>query len=302
MEMSNLTSKLKSLKLELGEDLLVYLVLISLPVYFGQFKVSYNTQKDKWSLNELISHCVQEEERLQRHRTESAHLTLTSQNKKRKKTKGAAEETSQQKKQNKDEEFACYFCKKSGHMKKECPKYAAWHVKKDKFLTLVCSEVNLAFVPKDTWWVDSGATTHISMTMQGCLWSQLPSDDERFIFVGDGKKIAMEAIETLKLQLKTGFYLDLFETFVVPSFRWNLISISSLDKFGFSCSFGNNKVSLYQNSNMVGSGSLIDNFYMLDVNCSYNEILQTNSRGIKRKLKENSATLWHKQIQIKSSL
>ena len=83
MEMSNLASKLKSLKLELGEDLLVYLVLISLHVHFGQFKVSYNTQKDKWSLNELIYHCVQEEERLQRDRTESAHLTLTSQKKKK---------------------------------------------------------------------------------------------------------------------------------------------------------------------------------------------------------------------------
>ncbi|XP_040862121.1 uncharacterized protein [Glycine max] len=64
MEMSNLASKLKALKLELGEDMLVHLVLISLPAHFGQFKVSYNTQKDKWSLNELISHCVQEEERL----------------------------------------------------------------------------------------------------------------------------------------------------------------------------------------------------------------------------------------------
>ncbi|XP_028196634.1 uncharacterized protein LOC114381560 [Glycine soja] len=88
MEISNLASKLKSLKLELGEDLFVHLVLISLPAHFGQFKVSYNTQKDKWSLNELISHCVQEEERLQRDRTESAH------NKKRKKTKDVAEETS----------------------------------------------------------------------------------------------------------------------------------------------------------------------------------------------------------------
>ena len=35
---------------------------------------------------------------------------------------------------------------------------------------------------------------------------------------------------------------------------------------------------------------------MVDVNCSYNEILQTNSRGTKRKLKENSATLWHKHL------
>eukprot|EP00256_Glycine_max_P058075 XP_014626065.1 uncharacterized protein LOC106796934 [Glycine max] len=43
MEMSNLASKLKALKLELGEDLLVHLVLISLPAHFGQFKVSYNT-------------------------------------------------------------------------------------------------------------------------------------------------------------------------------------------------------------------------------------------------------------------
>ena len=88
-------------------------------------------------------------------------------------------------------------------------------MKKGKFLTLVCYEVNLAFVSKDTWWVDSGATTHISMTMQGCLWSRLPSDDERFIFMGDGKKVTVEAIETFTLQLKIRFYLDLFETFVV---------------------------------------------------------------------------------------
>ena len=115
-------------------------------------------------------------------------------------------------------------------MKKECPKYDAWRVKKDKFLIVVCSEVNLVFVPKDTWWVDSGATTHISMTMKGCLWSRPPSDDERFIFVGDSKKVVVKAIGTFRLHLKIGFYSDLFGTFVVPSFRQNLISISSLDK------------------------------------------------------------------------
>ena len=105
----------------------------------------------------------------------------------------------------------------------------------------------------------------------GYLWSQPPSNDERLIFVGDGKKVAVETIGNFKLQLKNEFYLNLFETFVVSSFRWNLIFISSLDKFGFSCSFGNNKVNLYQNSNFFGSGSLIDNLYMLDVS-SYNEI------------------------------
>jgi len=56
MEMSNLTSKLKALKLELPDDLLVHLVLIYLSAHFGQLKVSYNTHKDKWTLDELISH------------------------------------------------------------------------------------------------------------------------------------------------------------------------------------------------------------------------------------------------------
>ncbi|XP_022897782.1 uncharacterized protein LOC111411491 [Olea europaea var. sylvestris] len=38
MEMSHLASKLKSLKLELSDDLFVHLILISLPTHFGQFK------------------------------------------------------------------------------------------------------------------------------------------------------------------------------------------------------------------------------------------------------------------------
>jgi len=46
MEMSRLASKLKALKLGLSEDLVVHLILISLPTHFGQFKVSYNTLKD----------------------------------------------------------------------------------------------------------------------------------------------------------------------------------------------------------------------------------------------------------------
>lgn len=64
MQMSHLASKLKTLELELPKDLLVFLVLISLPTQFNQFRISYNYQKEKWSLNELISHSVQEEKRL----------------------------------------------------------------------------------------------------------------------------------------------------------------------------------------------------------------------------------------------
>ena len=243
---------------------------------------------------------MQEEERIKRERTESAHLAATPQNKKRKKRNETAVGTPQPKVQKKqDSGFNCYFCKQPGHMKKDCPKYAAWRVKKGMILSLVCSEVNLTSVPRHTWWIDSGATTHISVSMQGCLWSRKPNDAERCIYVGDGKAASVEAIGTFRLLLKTGCFLDLEETFIVPSFRRNLVSISTLDKFGYSCSFGNNKFSLFQNSNLVGTGSLSlsDNLYLLDTIVSYNETLHTSSCGTKRKLtNENSAMVWHKRL------
>ena len=71
----------------------MHLVLISLPAQFSQFKVSYNCLKDSWSLNELISHCVQEEERLKQDSTESAHLASTSKDKKKNNKRKKGKET-----------------------------------------------------------------------------------------------------------------------------------------------------------------------------------------------------------------
>ena len=168
MEMSHTASKLKALKLELSEDLLVHLVLISLPTQYSQFKVSYNYQKETWSLNELISHYVQEEERLKRDKTESAHLAMTSKDKrnKRKKTTEAVVPEPQKKHKKDDNLNGYYFCGSEGHVKKHCTNYHAWRAKKGMLLSLVCSEVNLTSVPRRTWWLDSAATTHISVSMQ----------------------------------------------------------------------------------------------------------------------------------------
>ena len=118
--MSHLASKLKALKLALSQDLLVHLVLISLPSQFNHFKVSYNCQKESWSLNELISHCDQEEERLKQDKIESAHLASTSKDKRIKKRKKSHETTGKapQKKQHVEKrktEDSCYFCGAKGH-------------------------------------------------------------------------------------------------------------------------------------------------------------------------------------------
>ena len=172
MEISHLASKLKALKLELSEDLLVYLVLISLLTQFRPFKVSYNCQKDTWSFNEFISHCVQEDERIKQDKVESAHLVATSKDKKnnnkRKKVKEATD-TTPQKKHKEQSDDKCFFYGATGYKKKQCTNYHAWRAKKGMLFNLVCSQVNLISVPRHTQWMDFAATTDISVSMQGCL-------------------------------------------------------------------------------------------------------------------------------------
>ena len=48
-------------------------------------------------------------------------------------------------------------------------------------------------------------------------------------------------------------------------FRQNLIYVSCLDKYGYFCSFGNGMVSLYLNSSVISTCSLIDKLYKLNI-------------------------------------
>ncbi|XP_055962341.1 uncharacterized protein LOC130015701 [Mercurialis annua] len=134
LEMFHLSGKLKTLKIEISEDLLVHLVLISLPPQFGQFEVSYNCQKDKWTFNELISHLVQEEERMKQYKTESAHFVSTSSSRGKKRKEKEIAVSGPPKKQKGPsvghQEKKCFFCKDPSHMKKDCAKYHTWRVKK----------------------------------------------------------------------------------------------------------------------------------------------------------------------------
>ena len=92
---------------------------------------------------------------------------------KRIKDKEAADTTPQKKQQKKPDEQkgnSCFFCGAEEHKRKYC---------KGMLLNLVSSEVNLTSVPRHTWWLDSGATTHISVSLQGCLSYRKPNDAER---------------------------------------------------------------------------------------------------------------------------
>ena len=73
--MRDLAAQLKILEVEMSETFLVHYILNTLPAQYGPFKISYNTHKEKWSINELMVMCIQEEGQLLMEIGESAFMT-----------------------------------------------------------------------------------------------------------------------------------------------------------------------------------------------------------------------------------
>jgi hypothetical protein len=109
--------------------------------------------------------------------------------------------------------------------------------------------------------------------MQDFLTIQTLNQNESFIVVGNGVKVPVVATGTFRLFLDIDCYLDLFQTLYVPSVSRNLVSISKLDLEGYSFSFRNRRFSLFKNSSFVGSGSLCDGLYKLNLNSHFAESL-----------------------------
>ena len=64
MEIRDIATQLKTLEVDMSDTFLVHYILNTLQQQYEPFKISYNTHKEKWSINELLTMCVQEEGRL----------------------------------------------------------------------------------------------------------------------------------------------------------------------------------------------------------------------------------------------
>ena len=75
MHMRDITAQLKSLKVTMSDTSLIHYILNTMSQQYSPFKISYKTRKDKWSINELLTMCVQEEGRLMMEESERVNLT-----------------------------------------------------------------------------------------------------------------------------------------------------------------------------------------------------------------------------------
>lgn len=151
MRMIEITTRLSDLNMPFPADFVVHQALRTLPASFNQLKTTYFAQKDKWDLNELIAICVQEEERMKRDGELVVNLIAKPKLKPGKGKNvssgsvGSGEGTSGtkpivlgpkkpgNKKFKRSASFKCFFCKREGHIKKNCQGFKDWLAKKGLF-------------------------------------------------------------------------------------------------------------------------------------------------------------------------
>ncbi|XP_010278493.1 PREDICTED: uncharacterized protein LOC104612670 [Nelumbo nucifera] len=76
LHMADLATQMKSIEMNVDDGFLIQFILNSLPYQLDQPNITYNAQKDKWSPSELISMCVQEEERLKKNKVDSMNIAV----------------------------------------------------------------------------------------------------------------------------------------------------------------------------------------------------------------------------------
>ena len=76
LKMVHLQTKFKGLKINLSDSFLVPHALNFLFVEFFQIKTAYNTLNEIWSINDLITRYIAEEEKLKKKKSESARLSF----------------------------------------------------------------------------------------------------------------------------------------------------------------------------------------------------------------------------------
>jgi hypothetical protein len=56
----------------------------------------------------------------------------------------------------------CLYCKKHGHIRRECDEFKAWLPRKGNDFISFIVEFLFTDFSSNTWWIDSGATVHVT--------------------------------------------------------------------------------------------------------------------------------------------
>ncbi|KAK2429799.1 secreted RxLR effector protein [Trifolium repens] len=300
LKMIGYVGNLERLGFPLEKELATDLILQSLPDSFNQFILNFNMNDLDKTLPELLSMLRTAEQNLKS--KGKSILMVSNGNKHHKKPKkqggkwkgkGVAKpkETPPALKPSGSiaKEGNCFYCGKTGHWKRNCPKYLEDKKKGVAPTTsgIFVIEINLS--TSTSWVLDTGCGSHICTNVQELKESRELAKGEVDLRVGNGARVAALAVGTYNLSLPSGLIIQLKNCYYVPAISRNIISVSCLDKFGFSFMIKNNCCSIYLNNILYANAQMYNGLYVLDLETP---VYNINTKRMKPN-ELNPSYLWH---------
>ena len=272
-----LASDLKSMEVSVNDEDIAMTILCGLPERFEHLIVAIDTVADdsNLTLDFVKSRLLQEEQRINDRGNASTKPDSALMAGKRR-------------------DFKCTYCKKKGHTEPYCFKKrdelarqrqsssgligngkqssssaAQINEDSDDSGDYVCLMSKINNGPKGTssaWYIDSGATSH--MTFNKSLFKSLTSVQPFDVGMGDNSAVKAVGHGTVHVDIivngKTKKCL-LQNVAYVPDLRYNLISVSTLERMGMTIEFGNSVCNIRKGHKTVAQGSRKNSLYCLNI-------------------------------------
>ncbi|KAK0580852.1 hypothetical protein LWI29_007090 [Acer saccharum] len=236
---------------EIDGETKIDMVVNSLSDFFDQFKLDYTLNKKEYTLQGLMQDVQSAEKILVKGKGQEIHtvgkvatVKARQKVKKQQKKKPLGPIKKETKKVTKIK-GKCFLCGEKGHWKRNCPKSQN---KKEEGNVNYLETCFLADSP-DSWIIDSGATNHVCYSLQGFQERRKLSKNEINLRLGNGTLVSASAVGDIRVYLDSRRHLDLIDVYYVPQFKRNLISVSCLNKFGYSVTF--NKVFIISKNDKI---------------------------------------------------
>lgn len=135
---------------------------------------------------------------------------------------------------------------------------------------------------KDTWVINSGATNHVCVSLQGFKETRSLLNKSFTLKTSDGNLVLAEAVGEVCLYFDEFRMIILRDCFYIPNFKRNLILVACLFKDSYYVSF-NKKVVICKNKSYIYGGWMENNLYFIKskIYSLLNTKVDNNSKRLK---------------------
>ena len=201
----------------------------------------------------------------------------------------------------------CFFCKRTGHLKKDCRDWKAKvnELKKrgsyQKAKSAVSNEENSSLSSDDVafkatvgklssegWYIDSGATSH--MTNDRSFFTEFRETKNEKVTVANGEHMMSEGVGDGFLDCVVSdekFKIPVKDVLYVPTLDTNLLSVKKLTRQGNIVKFEGDNCSILKGNKTYAEGKITDDLYQL--NCEM-------AKCVKQDPHQNCIHQWHRRL------